>query len=120
MWITTGVIVGSGIKIFAQRTHHKKTFDSTKKTTMPARLRIGSEVSSVASRQSKLIDPPPGKKRRVRERVYGIIMRSMVGGLWEVRWATGAVESISPNNLKLEGDPSPETEAIVLRYNRRR
>ena len=119
MWSTTGVTVALVSKYFAQRLYYKKTFDSTKKKTMPAKLRIGSEVSSVASKQSKLIAPPPGKQRRVRERLYGIIMRSLSGGLWEVRWASGAVESMLPNKLKFEGNPSPETEALVLNYNRR-
>ena len=97
----------------------KKLGDSIKKKTMPATLRIGSEVSSVTSSTSRLVDPPPGKKRRVRERVYGVIMRSVVGGMWEVRWASGAVECISPKKLKLEGNPTPETEALVERYHRR-
>ena len=84
---------------------------------MPALLRVGSEVSSATSKTARLISPPPGKKRRVRERVYGIIMRSMPSGAWEVQWAGQEVESIHPSKLKHEGEPMDETMSMVRVYN---
>ena len=87
---------------------------------MPALLRVGSEVSSATSKTARLISPPPGKKRRVRERVYGVIMRSMPSGAWEVQWAGQEVESIHPSKLKHEGEPTDETMIMVRVYNSRR
>ena len=87
---------------------------------MPALLRIGSEVSSCCSITSELVDPPPGGKRRVRKRVYGVIMRSLPSGHWEVQWAGGDVEAMAPKKLKKEGDPTSETMDMVSVYNRQR
>ena len=87
---------------------------------MVATLRIGSEVSSICSKTAKMIAPPPGKKRRVRERVYGVIMRSLDSGKWEVQWAGGDIEAVSPGSLKNEGEPTPETEEMVMLYKRSR
>ena len=83
---------------------------------MPSSLRRGSEVSSISSKTARLVAPPANKKRRVRERVYGVIMDSTVDGKWEVQWAGGDVEAISPGSLKNEGEPSPETEDMVKIY----
>ena len=66
---------------------------------------------------SKVIAPPPGKKRRVRERVYGVTMKSLPNGKWHVQWAGGSVEDVSPRNLKLEGPPTPETMDMVRVFN---
>ena len=87
---------------------------------MPALLRPGSEVSSTSSKTAKFLDPPPGKKRRVRERVYGVIMRSLENGMWEVQLAGGGVEEFSPRSLKCEGEPTQETLELVQVYNNSR
>ena len=83
---------------------------------MPFSLRRGSEVSSISSKTAKLIAPPANKRRRVRERVYGVIMSSTVDGKWEVQWAGGEVKAMSPRILKNEGEPCPETEDMVKIY----
>ena len=99
---------------------HKKTGIEQKNEKMPSTLRVGSEVSSMCSRTARLIDAPANKRRRVRERVYGIIMRSLTGGKWEVKWAAGEVEEMSPGNLKREGDPTPQTMELVRNHHARR
>ena len=48
--------------------------------------------------------------------MYGVIMDSTVDGKWEVQWAGGDVEAMSPGSLKNEGEPSPETEDMVKIY----
>lgn len=85
---------------------------------MPSLLRVGSEVSSKKSKTGRLMEPPPGKKRKVRERVYGVIMSS-VEGMWEVQWAGGEVEMMPPASLKNEGEPTEETRNLVRLYKAR-
>ena len=87
---------------------------------MPAINRIGSGVSSKASRTRQLVDPPPGGKRRVRQRVYGVIMRSLANGMWEVQWGGGEIEALSPSKVRHEGEPTDETMSIVQVYNMQR
>ena len=82
---------------------------------MPSSLRRGSEVSSIASKKAKLVTVP-NKKRRVRERLYGIIIGSTEDGKWKVKWASGEVEDLAPGSLKNEGEPTAETEEIVQQY----
>ena len=82
--------------------------------------RAGSKVSSVSSKTSRLIAPPPGKKKRVRERVYGIIMGSLPSGNWEVQWGNGSVEEMAPKKLKNEGNPTEATMATVQEYQKAR
>ena len=54
------------------------------------------------------------------KRVYGVIMRSLPSGHWEVQWAGGDVEAMAPKKLKKEGDPTSETMDMVSVYNRQR
>jgi hypothetical protein len=44
-------------------------------------------------------------------------MGSTVDGKWEVQWAGGDVEAMSPGSLKNEGGPCAETEDMVKIYN---
>ena len=81
---------------------------------MPAINRVGSEVSSKKSKYCKLVTET-GKKRKVRERVRGVIVRSLPDEMWEVQWANGEMESIHPKNLRHEGEPNPGTERVVRR-----
>ena len=94
--------------------------NTIKKRKMPSSLRVGSEVSSICSKTARMIGPPPGKKRKTRERVYGVIMRSLESGKWEVQWAGGGYEALAPGSLKNEGGPTTETEDIVKKYLRSR
>lgn len=87
---------------------------------MPSTLRVGSEVSSITSKTARLLDPPPGKKRRVRERVFGVITRSLENGKWEVKWESGEVEAMPPSNLKMEAAPTDETRSMIRVFHRRR
>ena len=87
---------------------------------MPATLRVGSEVSSVCSQRARLMDAAPGKTRRVRERLYGVIMRSLPSGMWEVHWAGGEIEELFPKNLRNEGEPTSETMDLVRFHQRER
>ena len=82
-----------------------------------SRLRLGTEVSSIASRTAKSIDPPPGKKRKRRERVYGIIVRSVADKIWEVLWSRGEVEECFSSTLKFEGEATEETLDVVRNRN---
>ena len=84
---------------------------------MPSLLRIGCEVSSISSKTARVLDAPPGKKRKVRERVYGLIVSSLPNGKWKVQWAAGGVEDVSRRILKLEGPPTPETMKMVQVFN---
>ena len=80
---------------------------------MPAILDIGCEVSSHQSKLAPLMPLQPGAKKRKRERMSGIILKSAPGGKWVVLWATGEQESCSPRVLKFEDAPSAETMMIV-------
>ena len=84
---------------------------------MPSSLRLGSSVSSRKSKYCKLIDPPPGGKRRVKESVNGVIVQSLPEHKWMVRWARGEPEVMTSNNLKNVEAPSAITLAIVKDYN---
>ena len=129
LWAATGVTVGPGIKIFRASVEFTKTLHFTKKRKMPSTLRVGSEVSSICSKTARMVGPAPGKKRKTRERVYGVIMRSLDSGKWEVQWAGGQYEvqwaggqyeALAPGSLKNEGEPTPETEDMVRTYLRSR
>ena len=101
---------------FSQKNHH-----STKKGTkgtMPPSLKTGSKVSSVASNNARFLELQPGKKRRAKERLYGVIICSVSNGMWEVMWEGGIVESMSPSNLKKEGEPTEESLELVQKYHR--
>ena len=80
---------------------------------MPALLRVGSYVSSLNSKTASWLPLPEGKKRRVRERVFGVIVNSVQGGKWEVLWDSLEVEELAPGVLKRETDPTPDTLEIV-------
>ena len=116
LWAATGVTVGPGTKVLEFTTVHKKAALRIKTWKMPSTLRVGSEVSSICSKTARMVGPAPGKKRKTRERVYGVIMRSLESGKWEVQWAGGQYEALAPGSLKKEGEPTPETEDIVKRY----
>ena len=116
MWLSAGVTVDASTKL--SRASPKKQRSSIKKQNMPSLLRVGSEVSSKKSKTGRLIEPPHGKKRKVRERVYGVIMSS-VEGMWEVQWAGGEVEMMPPASLKNEGEPTEETRNLVRLYKAR-
>ena len=105
---------------FAVRWNLKKTCIPIKNETMPSSIRTASKVSSITSKEARFLDPPPGKKRRVRERLFGVVLGSVDGGLWEVLWDGGVVETMKPTNLKREQDPSEESMAMVERYHRHR
>ena len=120
LWAATGVTVGPGIKIFRASVEFTKILHFTKKRKMPSTLRVGSEVSSICSKTARMVGPAPGKKRKTRERVYGVIMRSLDSGKWEVQWAGGQYEALAPGSLKNEGEPTPETEDMVRTYLRSR
>ena len=87
---------------------------------MPATLRVGSEFSSVCFQRARLVDAAPEKTRRVRERLYGVIMRSLPSGKWEVHWAGGKIEEVFPKNLKNEGERTSETMDLVQFHQRER
>ena len=67
-----------------------------------------------------MLDPPPGRKRRVRERKFGVIMRSLADGKWEIQWDGGEIEALATGSLKNEGAPDAETENMVRVYTRSR
>ena len=120
MWRFTGVTVGSGMFFFAVRWNYKKTLIAIKNETMPSSIRTASKVSSITSKKARLLEPPPGKKRRIRERLFGVVLGSVDGGQWEVLWDGGVVETMPPSNLKNESDPSEESMAMVENYHRNR
>ena len=93
----------------------KKTKWSIKTATMVGALRVGSEVSSICSKTARKLDPPPNKKRRVRERRRGVIIQSVPSGKWQVRWACGESEEMSPGVIKNEGEPTAETMEQVAK-----
>ena len=84
---------------------------------MPSSLRLGSSVSSRKSKYSKLIDPPPGGKRTVKETVHGVIVQSLLEQKWMVKWARGESEVMTSNNLKNIEAPSAITLVMVRQYN---
>ena len=76
---------------------------------MPSKLRIGTEVSSTSSKTAPLLPAEPGKKRRRRQRVYGVVKRSLPNGKWEVEWGDGQIEECAPGILKcMASDPRPQ------------
>ena len=81
----------------------------TQKHNMPSTLRIGSEVSSIASRTAPFLPPAPGKRRRQRQRVYGVIQRSLPNNKWEVLWGNGEKEECAPGTLKDMGGGNQTT-----------
>ena len=87
---------------------------------MPSKNRVGSEVSSKTSKFARKVDPPPGGKRRVRERIYGVIVRSLPENRWEVKWGEGQIESMHVNQLKHVREATPRTLEIAALYNRQR
>ena len=80
---------------------------------MPAKLGVGVEVSSTASKYARQLDLEPGKKRRKRERKQGVILRSAPGGKWRVLWADLIQEDCSPAVLKFEGPATDDTMVVV-------
>ena len=50
-----------------------------------------------------MIGPASGRKRKTRERVYGVIMRSLESSKWEVQWAGGQYEALTPGSLRNGG-----------------
>ena len=120
MWRFTGVAVGPSMFFFAQRWNHKKTGVAIKKKTMPSSIRTGAKVSSIASKHARFVDTAPGKRRRVRERLFGVVLGSVEGGKWEVLWDGGVVETMSPSNLKKEGDATEQTLSMIGSYHRER
>ena len=117
---STGVTVDGGIVFFAECSERKKILHPQKKGTMPSALRIGSSVSSKKSSLCKLIDPPIGRQRKVRERIRGVIVRSLPDQKWLVQWATGQTEEMKSNCLKNEEEPSEITMDMVRMYNQPR
>ena len=88
---------------------HRKIPRSTKKRNMPSKLRIGTEVSSTSSKTAPLLPAEPGKKRRRRQRVYGVVKRSLPNGKWEVEWGDGQIEACAPGILKCMASASQAT-----------
>ena len=80
---------------------------------MPPLLCVGSEVSSIQSAFSSFLPLEVGKRRRRRKQIYGVIMRSVTEGKWEVRWACGKVEACNSSMIKREGDPTTATLSMV-------
>ena len=80
---------------------------------MPSNLRVGSSVSSKKSSHCRTTDPPPGKVRKVKERISGLIVNSLPDQRWLVQWATGETEEIKSHNLKNEGEPTEESLKVV-------
>lgn len=80
---------------------------------MPATLRVGSRVSSLSSKYARVLDLEPGSRRRKKERVYGVVLRSTTEGKWEVRWDSGQLEAMCTGTLKKEGEPTEDSTALV-------
>ena len=74
MWRFTGVAVGPGMFFFAARWNYKKTWVAIKNETMPSPIRTGSKVSSITSKHARFLETAPGKRRRVRERLFGVVL----------------------------------------------
>ena len=87
---------------------------------MPSSIRVGSKVSSITSKQARSLETAPGKRRRVRECLFGVVLGSLEGGKWEILWDGGVVETMSPSNLKKEGDPTEQTLSMIETYHRQR
>ena len=80
---------------------------------MPAKIQVACRVSSRCSKFSAFIDD--GSKRRKRNKLDGVVMRSMEGRKWEVLWGGGVnrMEVCFGNGLKFEGLPDDETMRLV-------
>ena len=68
MWRFTGVAVGLGIFFFTARWNYKKH------ETMSSSIRTGFKVSSITSKHARFLETAPGKRRRVRERLFGVVL----------------------------------------------
>ena len=80
---------------------------------MPAKVRVGSKVSSNRSCHGKWLEKEPHKKRRQKERLFGVVVRSTVDGKWEVRWDNGLLEAMLTGSVRREGDPDEDSLALV-------
>ena len=58
-----------------------------------------------------------GQKKRRRERVYGVCLKSLPERKWEVQWASGEIEVVSAGSLKEESTPTKESIEIVHLHN---
>ena len=76
---------------------------------MPSSLRVGSEVSCKCSKFARLLPLQGTQKRRTRERVYGVCVKSLPNRKWQVKWASGDLEDVLAGNLKEENQPSRES-----------
>ena len=101
--VSTSSVVGLGTK---KNPRLPNAPHRIKKHNMPSSLRVGSEVSTHASKTAPFLPPQPGKTRRVRQRVYGVIKRSLPSGKWEVEWGNGKREECAPGILKFMGNPA--------------
>ena len=80
---------------------------------MPAKIQVACRVSSRCSKHSSFIED--GSKRRRRNKIDGVVMRSMEGRKWEVLWGGGVnqMEVCFGNGLKFEGLPDDDTKRLV-------
>ena len=88
--------------------------DLPQKNNMPAKIQVACRVSSKCSKHSALISDGGGKRRK-RNKIDGVVMRSMEGRRWEVLWGGGVnvMEVCFGNGLKFEGLPDDETKRLV-------
>ena len=80
---------------------------------MPAKIQVACRVSSRCSKFSSFIED--GRKRRRRNKIDGVVMRSMEERKWEVLWGRGVnkLEVCFGNGLKFEGMPDDETMRLI-------
>ena len=55
----------------------------------------------------------PHEKRRRKARLFGVVVRSVEGGKWEVRWDSGVMEAMFAGVLKNEGKPDEDSLSLV-------
>ena len=70
-------------------------------------------MSSNRSCHGKWLEKEPHEKRRKKERLFGVVVRSTVSSKWEVRWDNGLLEVMLTGSLKKEGDPDEDSLALV-------
>ena len=57
-------------------------------------------------------DLPPDTKK-TRQRIHGIVLTSVSGSKWKVRWDDGQIEDIPKVCLKFESPPDSDSELVV-------